>query len=272
MDGFYIGYKPKGISSSKFVLDIAKSLKTKAGHTGTLDLEAEGIMIVALEQATKYMQYFHTLEKTYEARGILGIITDTKDIHGNIISKTSNINTTCDELKSILRLFKGNIRQIPPKYSAKKIKGKKAYELARSGKEVELKPIEVYIKSIELLECDIPYFSIKTTVSSGTYIRTLIEDIGNALDIGATTELIKRTSIGIFDQTHAGKTYSISEGMYFIKPIVLDASSIKSLKHGKILKTNEGNGIYKLLSKDNMFHGVVEIKDGFIKPLRMQGN
>ncbi|MGC9286546.1 MAG: tRNA pseudouridine(55) synthase TruB [Hydrogenobaculum sp.] len=274
MDGFYIGYKPVGISSSKFVLDIAKSLNTKAGHTGTLDLEAEGIMIVALGQATKYTQYFNALEKTYEAKAILGIKTDTQDITGNVIQKIEDIKVSCEDLKNILSKFVGEITQVPPIYSAKKINGKKAYKLARENKmeHFELKPITVNIYSIELLECNIPYFSIRAKVSTGTYIRTLINDIGDALKVGATTELIKRIAIGNFDEGNVGKIYNIKDAIYFLPPLILNNNFIKNLKHGKILKYHSQNGIYKLLSEDDKFHGIVEIKNGFLKALRMQSD
>ncbi len=272
MEGFYIGYKPVGISSSKFALDVSKSLKTKAGHTGTLDLEAEGIMIIALGQATKYTQYFNVLEKTYEAKAILGIKTDTQDITGNIIQKIENISVSCEDLKNTLSKFIGEITQIPPIYSAKKVNGKKAYTLARKNQTeaLELKPITVNIYSIELLECNIPYFSIRTKVSTGTYIRTLINDIGDALKVGATAELIKRVAIGNFDKDSVGKIYDIKDALYFLPSLILNHNAIKSLKHGKILKYNSQNGIYKLLSEDGKFHGIVEIKNSFLKALRMQ--
>lgn len=271
MDGFYIGYKNIGISSSKFVLNISKNLKVKAGHTGTLDVEAEGIMIVALGQATKYVQFFNQLEKVYEAEGILGITTDTKDIHGNILSQKDANAIDCDTLKEALKCFVGNIRQIPPIYSAKKIKGKKAYSLARSGLEVKLKPIDVKIYSIELLKCCLPKFYIGVTVSSGTYIRTLIEDIGNVLNVGATTNIIKRTQIGKFDNAYVDKILDISEGLYFIKSLELDFYYIKSLKQGKTITVpNIEDGIYKLLSKDKNFYGIVSASNDVIRALRMQ--
>ena len=272
MDGFYIGYKPVGISSSKFVLDISKSLNTKAGHTGTLDLEAEGIMIIALGQATKYTQYFNILPKTYEAKGILGIKTDTQDISGNVMQKIEDVNITCEELKSVIEKFKGKITQIPPIYSAKKIKGKKAYKLARKNQvqSIELKPITVNIYSIELLECNIPKFYIKTVVSTGTYIRTLINDIGDTLKVGATTLIIKRTAIGKFDNESVGKVYSIEEGLYFIPSLILGHSFIKSLKQGKILTYQSQDGMYKILGEDGTFQGLAQIKNNLLKAVRMQ--
>ncbi len=270
MDGFYIGYKDKGISSSNFVLNLSKSLKTKAGHTGTLDLEAEGIMIIAMGQATKYAQFLNVLPKTYEAEGILGITTDTKDTSGNILSEEDSSHITCSDIEEVLELFKGEITQIPPIYSAKKIRGKKAYKLARKGQNVELKPIKVNIYSIELLECHIPKFYIKTLVSSGTYIRTLIEDIGNRLKVGATTSLIKRTAIGKFDTSYVGKIINIQDTLYFLRYLILEDNHVKSLKQGKILHLNIEDGVYKLLSNKGEFFGIVVSKDGLTKPLRMQ--
>ncbi|ACG57614.1 tRNA pseudouridine synthase B [Hydrogenobaculum sp. Y04AAS1] len=272
MDGFYIGYKPVGISSSKFVLDISKSLNTKAGHTGTLDLEAEGIMIIALGQATKYTQYFNVLPKIYETKGMLGIKTDTQDISGNVIQKIEDVNITCEELKSTIEKFKGKITQIPPIYSAKKINGKKAYKLARKNQvqSIELKPITVNVYSIELLECNIPEFYTKAVVSTGTYIRTLINDIGDTLKVGATTLIIKRTAVGKFGNESVGKIYSIEDGLYFIPSLLLKDDIVRRLKHGKVIKYEAKDGVYKLLSEDGMFHGVVEVKDNVLKALRMQ--
>ncbi len=272
MDGFYIGYKPVGISSSKFTLDISKSLKTKAGHTGTLDLEAEGIMIIALGQATKYTRYFNVLEKTYEADAVLGIKTDTQDITGNIEYQTDKIDVTCEDLKNILSKFTGTITQIPPIYSAKKINGEKAYKLARQDRaqNVDLKPITVNIYSIELLECNIPHFSIKAKVSTGTYIRTLINDIGEALKVGATTKLIKRIAIGKFDKESVGTIYNINDALYFMPSLYLKDEFIKSLKHGKFVRYREKDGVYKILSENGDFHGIAELKNGILKAQRMQ--
>ena len=191
-------YKPRGPTSTEVMNTIKKHFSlNRIGHTGTLDPFAEGLLVFLIGKATRLSEYYQKLPKEYITTGLLGTITDTYDITGKPLTPPKeNIEISKERLLEVLETFKGKILQTPPPFSAKKIKGKRAYKLARQGKKVSLKPVEVSIYEIELLEFNPPYFTLRTVVSGGTYIRSLIHDIGQKLGVGATTYSLKRTKIG----------------------------------------------------------------------------
>ncbi|MBC7074374.1 tRNA pseudouridine(55) synthase TruB, partial [Candidatus Parcubacteria bacterium] len=153
--------------------------------------------------ATKRLGEFQKLNKEYIAKLRLGAVSNTFDAEGEILEKKVKKIPTIKEIENVLKEFLGKIKQIPPPFSAKKIKGKKAYELARKGKIVKLSPIEVEIYNIEILNYSFPYLEIKVNCSSGTYIRSLANDIGEKLGCGALVEELKRTKIGNFSIENA---------------------------------------------------------------------
>jgi tRNA pseudouridine55 synthase len=167
----------------------------KVGHAGTLDPFATGLLVILLGDATSRSDEFLKLDKVYEATIHLGKTSTTGDLEGEM-TDISDRQPTEAEMHAALGQFKGSITQIPPAYSAIKINGQRAYKLAREGKEVEVPARNVTIHSIELLEYKYPEIKIRTNVSSGTYIRTLAEDIGNNLRVGAYCKGLRRTSIG----------------------------------------------------------------------------
>jgi tRNA pseudouridine55 synthase len=199
-------YKPKGISSAHVVAKVKRLLpkNIKVGHAGTLDLEAEGILPIAFGQATKLISILMDARKTYEFTIQFGAITDTKDAAGVILKTTKHIPTE-EECNSIFNSFLGTITQIPPIYSALKISGTPAYKLAREGKLPEIKPREITIFDIKMIGYDLELktASYITTVSKGTYIRTLAEDISFFLQsLGFVLEL-RRTQVGIFNLSNS---------------------------------------------------------------------
>lgn len=208
MKGFCILNKPAGITSFDAIRNTKKILRDKEnitekriGHAGTLDPFADGVLILAFGRYTKLFFLFDDLNKEYIAEGVFGESRDTDDIEGVTI-KTSNINNklSFEELENLIKTnFKGSIKQKPPIYSAKKINGKRAYDLARDNKSFELKDINVFIDNIELLEYNYPYFKIKTSVSKGTYIRSIIRDIGELTGNLAYTKELRRTAIGNYN-------------------------------------------------------------------------
>lgn len=203
--GFILIDKPKGMTSHDVVDKLRKITGIrKIGHAGTLDPIATGLLILGIgREATKKLADFQKLKKEYVAKIRLGVISDTFDIEGKI-EKRKNIKIPSEkEIKNVLIRFLGKIKQVPPKLSAKKIKGKKAYELARKGIEVKLKPVEVEIYKIEILNYSWPYLEIKVNCSSGTYIRTLANDIGEKLDCGGLVKELKRTKIEEFSVKNA---------------------------------------------------------------------
>lgn len=187
--------KPKGLTSSRVVERIRKKFNVKAGHTGTLDPLATGLLVVLTGKYTKNASSFLKLDKAYEVKAVLGIETDTFDSEGKILRRSDN-EVLREELEKALREFQGDIWQTPPPFSAKKMAGQKAYQLARKGVSVDIPPKKVSIYSLELKEFQFPYFTLTCEVSSGFYVRSLVHDIGNTLGLGATVVEVRRTRVG----------------------------------------------------------------------------
>lgn len=194
--------KPKGMTSHDVVCAVRRATGVrKVGHAGTLDPNATGLLIVGVgREATKKLgDLTKNTTKTYEAEIMLGATSDTDDSEGKILSNKVTKRLSDKDIKNTLEKFVGEQEQIPPQYSAIKLKGKKAYELARKGKIVALESRKVTIYSIELLDYKYPVVKIKCEVSSGTYIRALARDIGEKLETGAYLKNLKRTKVGKYD-------------------------------------------------------------------------
>jgi tRNA pseudouridine55 synthase len=198
-ENFLLIKKPTGWTSHDVVAYLRRQYPrgTKIGHAGTLDPFATGLLIIGVgRDATKRLDEFKNLPKIYEAVLFLGAISDTQDKDGTITSTGIEKKYTEEEIKKILETFIGPQLQIPPMYSAKKINGKKLYDLARQGIEVERKPSAIEIYNIELLNYNYPHLKIRVGCSTGTYIRTLGHDIGQKLGCGAYCAELVRTKIG----------------------------------------------------------------------------
>lgn len=200
-NGIILVDKPVGTSSFGVVARIRHILtkhyghKIKVGHTGTLDPFASGLMILVVGKECKNAALYSKLDKTYLAEAILGKQSSTGDPEGDI-QKVSIRKPNLVEIEDVLKDFNGIIQQTPPIYSAIKIGGQRAYKLARSGKKVEMPSRTVTIKSIDLIDYNYPVLKIRASVSSGTYIRSLVEDIGSSLGVGAYCHSLRRESIG----------------------------------------------------------------------------
>ncbi len=192
--------KPPGPTSHDIVDDVRKITgEYKVGHTGTLDPFAEGLLIVLVgREATKRQTEFLKLDKEYIATLRFGAETDTDDITGSSLSfaRDRGQKITINDTKRVIQKFIGEISQIPPDYSAIKIKGKKAYELARKGEKPKLEPRKIKIYNIKILNYEWPLLELRVQCSSGTYIRALARDIGRDLGCGAYLEKLIRTKIG----------------------------------------------------------------------------
>ncbi|MDR2425967.1 MAG: tRNA pseudouridine(55) synthase TruB [Endomicrobium sp.] len=197
--GMLLFDKPKSITSFKAVNKIRKILNIKkAGHCGTLDPAATGLLLILTGKATKLQRKFMKRDKVYLSSFLLGTTTDSGDLDGTIIEQKEVKDINIKEIKNALNVFKGEIEQIPPMYCALKYKGKKLYELARKGIIVERKPRKVTIKDIEVLSFSDNILKVRVSCSSGTYIRSLAEDIGNFLGSGAVVSELRREKIGDF--------------------------------------------------------------------------
>jgi tRNA pseudouridine55 synthase len=195
MNKMFLVDKPKGLTSARVVERIKRKFNVKAGHTGTLDPLATGLLIVLTGKFTKNASSFLKLDKAYEVNAILGIETDTFDSEGTVLRQCGT-EVAREELEEVLKEFSGDIWQTPPPFSAKKIAGQKAYQLARKGVSVDMPPKKVSIFSLELREFQFPYFTLACEVSSGFYVRSLAHDIGERLGVGATVVAVRRTRIG----------------------------------------------------------------------------
>lgn len=213
MDGIIVIRKEKGYTSHDVVARLRGILHMKKiGHTGTLDPEAEGVLPVALGKATRLVDMLTEKEKTYEAVMRLGVVTDTQDMTGTILSQTEVLPTP-EEIREAAGAFVGDQMQVPPMYSALKVNGKKLYELAREGKTVERKARPVHFYEIEILEIEIPLVRLRVTCSKGTYIRTLCHDIGEKLGCGAAMEALLRTRVGRFHLEDAVTLAQVEKAM-----------------------------------------------------------
>ncbi|MBM3208057.1 MAG: tRNA pseudouridine(55) synthase TruB [Chlamydiae bacterium] len=196
--GILLVNKTKGKTSFSLVAMLRRMLNVKKiGHAGTLDPFATGVMVMLIgKKYTRMSDQFLCENKEYEATMRLGVETDTYDCEGKVVS-TSDIIPSIQDLEKVIEKFQGDIEQIPPMFSAKKIKGKKLYELAREGKEIERKPSQVHVK-ISLIDYQYPFAKIHVCCSKGTYIRSLAHDIGKGLGSGAHLTDLHRTRSGQF--------------------------------------------------------------------------
>lgn len=192
--------KPQGESSNKS-LQRAKQLfhAAKAGHTGSLDPLATGLLPICFGGATKISAFLLDAEKRYQVRVRLGETTSTGDAEGEILQQRPVDRLTCEAVEASLAQFRGDIEQVPPMYSALKHQGERLYKLAREGVEVERQPRPVTIHELRLTSCELPFIELDVRCSKGTYIRTLAEDIGEALDCGGHVVALRRTRVGPFD-------------------------------------------------------------------------
>ena len=211
MDGIINVYKEKGYTSHDVVAKLRGILRMKKiGHTGTLDPDAEGVLPVCLGKATKLCDLLTDKTKTYQAVLLLGQETDTQDTTGTILAEYP-VNVTEEEVREAVESFLGPYMQVPPMYSALKVNGKKLYELARAGKEVEREARPVEILEIRVDSIELPRVTMTVTCSKGTYIRTLCYDIGRKLGCGGCMEHLLRTRVDRFELADSLKLSQIEE-------------------------------------------------------------
>ena len=259
MDGVIIIDKEKDYTSRDVVNLVGKYLHTKkVGHTGTLDPLATGVLVIAVNKGLKVINLINNDDKEYIASVKVGILTDTLDIEGKVL-KTSDRVIDRDKLVEVLNSFKGKYLQEVPKYSAVKVNGKRLYEYARNNIDVELPNREVDIKKIELLEYSENKFTIRCLVSKGTYIRSLIRDIGERAGIYLTMDGLRRTKQGIFTIEDSYKLSNVEKGEYKLLPLVevltnykqieVDNELLEKIKNGIILDNTYGENIV-IFTKD----------------------
>ena len=281
MNGVLLVNKEKGVTSRDVVNEVSHILGTKKiGHTGTLDPMATGVLVLCIGSSLKLVESLMDHDKEYIATILLGVETDTLDITGEVQRKVIPQNITKERVVEVLKKFQGKIKQEVPKYSAIKVGGKKLYEYAREGIEVSLSVHEVEISQIELIGDVVDNtFQIHVAVSKGTYIRSLVRDIGYALGtVAVMTDLI-RTRVGKFLLEDTSLLSDIKEGNYALLdprdvldlPIIMvDDFLLKKIRNGCVLPSFFS---YDMVFIENSDHELVAIYqqkgDGLVKPYRM---
>ena len=277
MDGILLINKPKDYTSHDIVAIVKKITKEKVGHTGTLDPNATGVLPLLIGKATRISKYLINHDKTYIATLKLGIKTDTADAEGKIISEKEVKDLNIEKVKKVLEEIIGKHEQIPPMYSAIKIKGKKLYEYARMGKSVAVEPRKIEIYNTKLLDFDKKENEIvfKIECSKGTYIRTVCEEIAEKLDTVGFMKELERIKVGKFsiDQTVGiddirknediinEKIITLESFFNNKESIILEESKLKLFLNGVLLEQDKTNGTYKIYSSYNFIGtGIIENK------------
>jgi tRNA pseudouridine55 synthase len=278
MDGFLLLDKEKGISSNQLVQKVKKSLSIKkVGHLGTLDPMATGLMILAINRATKFSSYFLESDKSYDASIQLGSSTDTDDAMGNIISSSDIIPNEKDINKS-LASFIGQSTQTAPFFSALKHKGKPLYKYAREGEFISKPPREINIFSIENIICEHNKCSFIVHCSKGTYIRSIARDLGDKLNSGGHLSALRRLSQGIFNIKNAmtienielNKLITIEEAFSELSEIQLDSNQTKFFMNGvKIEEINLEDDTYKIYDSSKKFLGLGMVSNSVLALKRL---
>lgn len=286
MDGILIINKPKGRTSHDIVAKVKKMVGSKVGHTGTLDPNATGVLPLLIGKGTLCSQYLMEHDKIYEVVLKLGIKTDTADAEGNVIEEkeTQSINLEEQNVTQILKSFLGKQEQIPPMYSAIKVNGKKLYEYARKGQDVEINSRQIEIYKCELKEINIEekeiYFEVHC--SKGTYIRSLCEDIAKKLGTIGYMKELNRLRVGKFDikqaitveelETNISNEVFVSEHFISIekafedkKTVIIPQQRLKHFLNGVKLSFDLEDGLYEIYNEKSNFIGIGMVKNKLLK-------
>jgi tRNA pseudouridine55 synthase len=259
VSGVLVIDKPIGLTSHDVVQIIRRGTGIRrAGHTGTLDPRASGVLVVLIGPAVRLSEYVSASDKRYQATIRLGSSTDTYDAEGVVTQSTVSVDEITEEhFNEVLQEFIGEIEQIPPPYSAVKVKGKKAYEMAREGEEVDLSPRKIHVYSLEVLEWALPEVVVDVYCSSGTYVRSLANDLGNRLGCGAHLVGLRRTKSGRFtlrdavplrrlqEAFDAGDWYRhlipAAEALADWPMVELNADEVELIRHGHRVPAEAGS-------------------------------
>jgi tRNA pseudouridine55 synthase len=291
LDGVLLLDKPLGLSSNDALIRAKKIyLAKKAGHTGTLDPLATGLLPLCFGEATKFSQDLLEADKTYEATMRLGVRTTTGDAEGEALQTR---DVTCDEaaIHAAMAHFRGEIAQVPPMYSALKRDGKPLYEYARAGQTVEREARNVTIHALDLIACALPDVTFRVTCSKGTYVRTLAEDIGETLGCGAHLVALRRTGVGVLTLEHAVTLDTLAEAApaerdSWLQPVdallstfpavYLDADATRRFTQGQRLKLSdiadapaEADRVRVYARDDKRLLGVARAGEGVLAPERL---
>lgn len=281
MNGVLVVNKPKGVTSRDVVNKVGKILGTKKiGHTGTLDPDACGVLVLCIGSYLKLVELLQKHDKEYIADVHLGIETDTLDLSGTVLRRDSDFSFQSEDIEKVLKKFVGDIRQEVPIYSSVKVNGRKLYEYARNGDNVKLPVRDVHIYDLKLVRIsDKDKFTIYCRVSSGTYIRSLVRDIGVALGSCAAMGDLERISLGNFTVDDSYTIEDIEKGNYQLLsyldvldlPVVLvEDVLVKKISNGQVLPKFFDDDMVFICDYDHRLLAIYhQWKDGMVKPYRM---
>ena len=277
VSGVLVVDKPVGLTSHDVVQIIRRGTGIRrAGHTGTLDPRASGVLVVLIGPAVRLSEYVSASDKRYQATIHMGSRSDTFDSEGTITESGMPVSVTEEEFTDLLKGYIGEVEQVPPPYSAVKVKGKKAYDYARQGEEVEMEPRMIQVYSLDVLEWVLPEVVIDVYCSSGTYVRSLANDIGEALGVGAHLVGLRRTKSGRFTLRDAVSLRRLREAFdsgtwaQFLVPaaealgdwktITLDADGLELVRHGHRLPADPGDtGWARAISEQGDLVALLEV-------------
>ena len=279
--GILIVDKPAGWTSQDVVAKLRGVFHEKrVGHGGTLDPMATGVLPIFFGRATRAVEFFEHAEKAYVAGLLLGTVTDTQDTTGTVLSQQSAA-VTREALETVLSGFLGEQQQLPPMYSAVKINGKKLYEIARKGKEVERNPRTITVFKLKLLDFDGTTARLYVHCSKGTYVRTLCHDIGAALGCGGCMAALRRVQAGAYGEAEAVALDAIindSNPEALLRPIdslfsavpalTLTAAQEKCCRNGAAFSTGQAPGRYRVYSHAGEFLALSEVTDGTLRTVK----
>lgn len=290
IDGILLLDKAVGISSNRALQQVKTLFRArKAGHCGALDPLASGLLPICLGQATRFSSYLLGSSKSYRADCRLGQTTTTGDAEGEVL-ETSAVDVDVETIESVLPRFRGCIEQVPPMYSALHHEGKRLYQLAREGKQVERAPRQIEIESLQLVACAADELVFDVRCSKGTYVRSLAEDIGAALGCGAHLTALRRTAVGAMSLQQAHTFDQLrrlaAQGLESVDSLLLPVSAALlqfpecrlepqhsiDIRHGKSIEAASGQspGLYRLVSSQDAFIGLGEVlDDGRLKAKRL---
>lgn len=280
-NGILIVNKPADWTSQDVVSKLRGVFREKrVGHGGTLDPMATGVLPVFFGRATRAVEFFEHADKKYVATVRLGLITDTQDTTGNIL-ETRDVCVTEEKMQQVITKFVGKIEQIPPMYSAIKIGGKKLYELARAGKEVERKPRQIEIFSLEAEHLQDNDWKLTVHCSKGTYIRTLCHDIGLALGCGACMASLKRTAAGVYtleqsvgveelvnDEERSKQLLPVDSLFEKYPAIVMTKAQEKCIRNGAAFTYKGTEGMFRIYSEEGEFLALARVMEGRLSTVK----
>ena len=281
MNGIVIVDKPQGWTSQDVTARLRRVYATRRiGHGGTLDPMATGVLPVFVGRATRGVEFFEHAEKTYDTVLLLGRTTDTQDVTGTVLAEKT-VRLSPADIENVLPRFRGNILQVPPMYSALKVNGRKLYELARKGQEVERQPRPITVFELTNLGFDGTRLSLRVKCSKGTYIRTLCQDIGEALGCGGCMEALRRVRAGEYgiedavpleqlleSETPEQYLRSLDTMFAHCPAVTLTANQEKRCRNGNPFSSPLPQGTYRAYSQSGEFLMLAKVEDGVMTTIK----